>query len=359
MFPYDHYVQLPIEGVNLVDDDSRRPALDDDQEQPLAQDNTGGAMLGHIQRYKAYISDLKKGNSSGISAAFGRASDLLPPEVMQVAPPAAKSSAKSAVAQAGSAAPAPALDEVVFASGADTTQLRASVEELIAECATELENPVGETLDTPYGELKVDEVFVEGSRRTFMLSDLRVIDEAEYLRWRRVPDSTATEGAARPVSVPFGGDRAPDLSVTTPAGNLLWNVYFNGYDAEKIAMFDGTFIGRAEGRDEMVLALRVGPGQTKAFILSGLMVDPTTGNVFAEANQGAFTAGFLNTGWRVFQYRTREHGDLYYVSEPPLPDCESVTIQVNNLSIDMETGAVSYETTDSAAVVTLRSRRLN
>ena len=352
MFPYDHYVQLPIKGVNLVDDDSRRPALDDDQEQPLAQDNTGGAMLGHIQRYKAYISDLKKGNSSGISAAFGRASDLLPPEVMQVAPPAAKSSAKSAVAQAGGAAPAPALDEVVFASGADTTQLRASVEELIAQCATELGNPVGETLDTPYGELSVEEVFVEGSRRTFMLSDLRVIDEAEYLRWRRVPEVVAA-------SVPFSGDSAPDLAVTTATGNLLWNVYFKGYEAEKIAMFDGTFIGRAEGRDEMVLALRVGPGKTKAFILSGLMVDPTTGNVFAEANQGAFTAGFLNNGWRVFQYRTREHGDLYYVSEPPLPDCESVTIQVNNLSIDMETGAVSYETTDSAAVVTLRSRRLN
>lgn len=330
----------------------------------------GGLMVGHIERYKNYISDLKRGGSSGISAAFGRASDLLPPEVLEISPPA-KPAADVALPRDQPAQIRENLDLGAHVFTTVDSPAMASVREKVkgfaAQCSIDLTEPIGEVVDTPYGQLAVEEVFVEGDARLFLLSDQRVIDEPSFQRWKRVDNGDiAATAVVEPISDTFssapGGDGFADatrLRVTAPNGGFLWDVHFDGYEPMRVEMFDGSLIARAEGRDDMVLALKSGGTDgLKLYLLSGLMVDPTTGNVFVESNQGAYTAGFLNNGWRIHQYRTRDKGEQYFVTEPIVPGREPLTIQVSKLNLDMETGEVSYETIDNAAVVTLRTRKL-
>lgn len=400
-----------------------------EDEEQIVRANAGG-MVDHIQRYKQYITNLKKGQSSGISAAFGRASDLLPADVMELQPPQTKPSI-----------PAPDLGDRVISANFDKNYLRQTIENIISDCAAELEHPIGKTLHTPYGELTVEDVFVEEGRRHFLLSDLRVIDESEFLQWSSTgvddlqSDDFADEAEEEIASDDFADDayqgtesdsdedqgiegdnfaddedeavtgdyfdgatehasedfvdeadeavpndhfaddydevlpsRAPitaggemtQLTVTSAAGSFLWKVFFKGFDPERVVMFDGSMITRAEGRDEHVLALRSADGKDlKIYILSGFMVDPSTGNIFVEANEGVYTAAFLNNGWRVHQYRTHDRGDQFYVTEPSQIGREPATMEVVNLNLNIETGEVSYETMDSAATITLRSRALN
>lgn len=339
--------------------------MSQEDEEARSEANTGGAMVGHIERYKQYISDLKRGGSSGISAAFGRASDLLPPEVMQIKPPAPSAAAVDADGNNGYQ-----LDERVFAENYDAKALRETVESLITACAPDLTSPVGDLLNTPFGELTVDEVFIEGERRMFLLSDMRVIDEGRYQRWRVEPavdesNATTSRGDSKPDATHDGARsllggirRAPDLTVTTSNGSFLWNIYFDGYDAERVDMFDGSTIAKAEGRDELILALNCFADGFKLYMLSGIMIDPTSGNIFIESNEGAYTAGFLNNGWRIHQYRTSDRGEIYFVTEPIIAGHQPLTIEVTNLVLDMESGTVSYETADNAATVMLRSRKL-
>lgn len=326
----------------------------------------GGLMVGHIERYKNYISDLKRGGSSGISAAFGRASDLLPPEVLEISPPAKPAAAEVPPAETRENL---ALGARVFTKvdSLAVASVREKVNLFAAQCSLELTEPIGEIVDTPYGQLVVEEVFIERDARAFLLSDQRVIDEASFQRWKRVDGAEiaaapVVEPATDSVSSAPGTAESADttkLRVTAPNGGLLWNVLFDGDEPTRVEMFDGSLIAKAEGRDEMVLALNSGgTAGSKIYLLSGLMVDPTTGNVFVESNQGAYTAGFLNNGWRIHQYRTRESGEQYFVTEPIVSGREPMTIQVSKLNLDMETGEVSYETVDSAAVVTLRTRKL-
>lgn len=326
--------------------------LSPEDNEAISEPDSGGAMVGHIQRYKKYISDLKRGGASGISAAFGRASDILPPEAMQIAPPV------TTIASSAATENKHRLDEQVFSETYDAQSLRDSVEALVSTCARDLTTAVGEQLDTPFGELTVDEVFIEGERRMFLLSDMRVIAEEQYLRWRRTPADIDKSSVDKSQLARDATGRAPDLTVTNAVGALLWNVYFDGYEPTRVDMFDGTTIARAEGRDELILALNSNGEGVKFFVLSGMMVDPTTGNVFIESNEGAYTAGFLNNGWRIHQYRTRDRGQVYYVSEPVVAGQKPLTIEVANLMLDIETGTVSYETTDNAATVTLRTRKL-
>jgi hypothetical protein len=74
----------------------------------------------------------------------------------------------------------------------------------------------------------------------------------------------------------------------------LWDIYYVGTDVRSITMADGSSIRHAEGRPEFILALRTDSEPTfKFFILDGLIVDPSTGNIYVEANEGALKSRVL------------------------------------------------------------------
>jgi hypothetical protein len=416
-------------------------------------------MAEHLKRYRDYINDLKSGQSSGISAAFGRATDLLPPEVMEIRAPKINKAPDQPLG----------LGDQALAEHYDKNYLRQTVETMVQTYANDLEDPVGCTVLTSTGSEEVLSVYVENGERMFMLSDLSVIDEETFRRSLVRPDvgdnqldnlppgtsdyseelesdstldgNTADDseenksGNSQTRKTPEGLeehepssqtgktsdnweehnlDSAPegtpksnedledeeeeddvdvddddddwgtlldDLSsddwndslngvqassfgalnqlVTAPDGTVLWRVYYVNDGPELVSMADGSIIKRAEGRSEYVFSrFSAIEDDIKYFILSGLVVDPSTGNVYLEANEGAYTAAFFNNGWRVQQYRSHEGEETYYATEPAKPDRAAITSQVANLKLELTTGEVSYDTMDSAASVTLKSRKL-
>lgn len=434
---------------------------EDDYEEPSSG---SGDMVEHIQKYKNYIQGLKKGQSSGISAAFGRASDLLPADVLEVAPP---KGAATAVA-------AHELNERVLAEGFDRAALRTAVEGLILGCAEQLDAHIGTIVMTAEGPSEVVNTFVEDGQRKFMLANLDVIDEDEFQRSRErsqeellevseevetfedfddsdfteetfeqyaqadhaeneesetdegtVEDvetveneqtvveydgsdenveveSEATETESnteqietqeeaprsamkrrrtmeRPLpsfssqvhsesvkkfgelydSAIFDEERPFDLVVHGTGGNILWGVHYDGLEIDQVVMADGTQIRRAEGRYDYVMVQRANDRlHPRVYILSGVMVDPETGNIYVEANQGGYTAAFLNNGWQIHQYRSRDSRDSFYAKEPDRPGRPGAFLEVINLALDVQSGEVTYETADSSATVTLKSRKL-
>lgn len=378
------------------------------------EEGSGGGMSDHLKRYQTYINSLKSGKSSGISAAFGRAADILPPEALEIkaplnskagtpiGPPPMFSKAGSADPAVATAAPElkqaeartpPALDEQVLDLEADKEFLRRSVEEMVASCAAALDDPVGARVLTDEGEQEVISVYLENGERMFLLSDLSMIGERDFLT-RLVTDvqnastpevhkpapatnepsppqvpvlkqETSQAQAAKEPSVQFQqiqpelSANQPTLEVKNPSGTLLWHVYYGERDVSLISMSDGGLIKRAEGRKEYVFStLSQIDGDIKLYILSGLLVDPNTGNIYIEVNEGAYTAAFLNNGWRIHQYRRHEGSESFYVTEPVRPDRAPITTQVKALDLNMKTGEVSYETMDSSANITLKCRAL-
>lgn len=377
--------------------------------------SSGGTMADHLKRYRDYVGDLKRGQSSGISAAFGRASDLLPPEVMEIkappiaAPPVVASTGAATaplvaqaqavvsapvVAQAPVAAqaqsPPPAVGQIVLAPDYDREYLRNTVETLIKDYADGLDDPVGSLVQTSSGVEEVLSVYVENGERMYMLSDLSVINDETFRRDLLQPADTQIQTApeepdqslspprqlprqaqaptVRQEAQPSTVERlvaeasvtgnALDQSVTTADGANLWQIYYDD-GPQLVSMADGGIIKRAEGRSEYVFSrLSSEDGDLKFFILSGFIVDPATGNIYLEANEGAYTAAFLNNGWQVHQYRSHAGEDTYFVSEPMKPGTAPATRQVRSLDLDPATGAVSYETMDSSASITLKSRKL-
>lgn len=410
--------------------------MSDESDYEQSEDSGGGGdMVEHIQKYKNYIQGLKRGQSSGISAAFGRASDLLPPDVLEVAPPKG-----ATVATVGHE-----LDERVFAAEYNQEALRTAVEGLILSSAEQLEDHVGAIVMTAEGPSEVVNCFVEEGQLKFMLANLDVIDEDEFNRSRQEsegelesddttyddnessvadfedqmfeeaehalssdevkddevevedealveedyfqpqqqevepeptpPPMPAPAPAMRHVheeqrenvrkfgdtieSVIFDEERPFDLVVTTPSGSVLWGVHYDNLEIDQVVMSDGTQIRRAEGRHEYVMVQRASDRlHPRIYILSGVMVDPITGNVYAEANEGGYTAAFLNNGWQIHQYRSRDSKDTFFVKEPARPGRPGAFMEVINLALDVQSGEVSYETVDSSATVTLKSRRL-
>lgn len=341
---------------------------------------SGANMSEHLKRYRTYIDELKQGASSGISAAFGRATDLLPPEVMAI-----KVEPVDLVAQIIS------LDSQVFAEEFDREYLRDSVQNLVQACAEELEDPVGRMVRTEGGREEVLSVYLENGERMFMLSDLSVIDESTFVstlvpdtavlgRTLGAEDSTAaiavedevtevassnieeTQLRSQPQSTPIKQpvNQSFTQTVTTLDGLPLWQVYYSAEGPELVSMADGGIIKRAEGRQEYVFS-RLSPtdGDIKFFILSGFVVDPSTGNVYFEANEGAYTAAFLNNGWTIHQYLSSQGEETFFVTEPVRPDRLPITMKVKSIDLDLGTGEVTYETMDSAASITLKSRKLS
>jgi hypothetical protein len=336
-------------------------------------------MSDHLKKYRDYIDELKQGRSSGISAAFGRATDLLPPEVMAI-----KAEPVDLVAQIME------LDSNVLADGFDRDYLNESVQALVQAYADDLDDPVGTTVTTDSGTEVVLSVYVENGVRMFMLSDLSTIDEAVYQRTlvADAADSDEVEShdlvssedvvgvavvpptdLSSPSDFPLPSDfpspqeniEQPFIqSVATVDGMPLWQVHYSPAGPELVSMADGGIIKRAEGRQEYVFSkLSATDGDIKFFILSGFVVDPGTGNVYFEANEGAYTAAFLNNGWTIHQYLSCQGDETFFVTEPVRADRLPITMKVKSIDLDLTTGEVTYETMDSAASITLKSRKLS
>lgn len=376
-------------------------------------------MSDHLKRHQDYINSLKAGKSSGISTVFGRAADILPPEAMEVdAPSAAKnlslsmpplsSSTESAPAvlaapppqlkipaslskplpgsgitkaSATKASPPPLpsepqagapqfydLDEPVLDMAADQALLKSTVQDLVADCARALEDPIGCLVQTDGGEEEVISVYLENGERVFLLADLTMIDEREFARRLLRPSAEEMESVlveakervaeqARPAPVVEPVPRQV-FEVRGDSGELLWHAYFGDNGISLISLADGSFIKRAEGRNEYVFStLSAADGDIKIYILNALVFDPKTGNIFIEVNQGAFTAAFFNNGWRAHQYRRHDGSETYYVSEP----ISINMVQVTNLQLDIQGGECRFDTIEpsgASRTITLKSRVL-
>ena len=329
---------------------------------------SGGTMSDHLKKYRDYIDELKQGRSSGISAAFGRATDLLPPEVMAI-----KAEPVDLVAQLME------LESKVFSDDYDSEDLKESVQSLVQAYAEDLDDMVGRAVKTDSGTEEVLSVYVENGVRMFMLSDLSTIDEETFQRTlvavvaassaseiveepsesasgekQEVPSQLSVHAESPPQPAPFS------QAVTTLDGLPLWQVYYSTEGPELVSMADGGIIKRAEGRQEYVFSrLSATDGDIKFFILSGFVVDPSTGNVYFEANEGAYTAAFLNNGWTIHQYLSSQGDETFFVTEPVRADRLPITMKVKSIDLDLSTGEVTYETMDSAASITLKSRKLS
>lgn len=337
--------------------------------------SSGGTMSDHLKKYRDYIDELKQGRSSGISAAFGRATDLLPPEVMAI-----KAEPVDLVDQLIE------LESTVLDDDFDCAYLKESVQSLVQAYAEDLDDPVGRIVETDSGREEVLSVYVESGVRMFMLSDLSTIDELTFQRTLVPTDDTNplcvnSQESTEPLTVSpqeacpahsIAELQSPQLpqskpadqsfiqSVTTLDGLPLWQVYYSAEGPELVSMADGGIIKRAEGRQEYVFSrLSATDGDIKFFILSGFVVDPSTGNVYFEANEGAYTAAFLNNGWTIHQYLSPQGEETFFVTEPVRPDRVPITMKVKSIDLDLSTGEVTYETMDSAACITLKSRKLS
>jgi hypothetical protein len=418
--------------------------LSDDEDPNATQ--SGSAMADHLQRYKNYINNLKKGKSSGISAAFGRATDLLPPELFEIKPPHVRTDSTFHYE----------LNDQIFIHESDRARIKETVVKILELTHDQLNEPVGTAVRMPDGRTTVVDVLVESGQRLFMLANGKVIDERAFSSLsverasaapaqnhspaqltdtereliselegvftndeddddnnlsneshtsgaHRLPDQNEQTDAdqlfdqneqtdadqlfdeneqsnthqssgeddderfdARAGETNLEFDESnwdegwPELTITTAGGANLWNIYYDGPDVRAVVMSDGSSIRRAEGRPEFVLALRSDTSTTyRFFVLDGLIVDPSTGNVYIEANDGAYSAAFLNNGWILHQYRTHDGSETYYSTAPASENDERrITLQVLNLTLDASIGVVTYDTLDGSASVTLKSRSL-
>jgi hypothetical protein len=329
-----------------------------DEDEPVSA--TPGSMVEHIQKYKDYIQDLKQGKSSGISAAFGKANDLLPPDVMAVALTAVPEKAATSTE----------LNSVVFADENDRAALRNAVEGLILSCADQLAEFLGVEVISESGEnSEVINVFMEDGERKFMLANLDVVDQAWFDQNRQDISVEAVAAEFEQEELFETAEQSIDiveLIIPDARGNHLWTVAYRDREIAEIVMADGSQISKAHGRNEFVYVDRADKSlRSDVFILSALMVDPSTGNIFGEVNDGAINMAFLNNGWHIRQYRqeagqsgqsqSQEHS---YVREPPKGTARAVLVEVQNLELDVESGEVSYESLDSAATIKLKSRQI-
>jgi len=325
---------------------------------------TPGGMVDHLRRYRDYIGGLKAGNASGISSAFGRASQILGIEAGQAAKEAAARNAAPAPEPAAPVeATAPTSAKICSAEVSAAVKVQKALQEAVTAPATmdsasqHADDPIGARVMTSGGEQEVLSVYVENGERMFMLSDLSVIDEKSFLATQIKPEVPRFAEIPAESPVEAASARRTDLHVTDANGASLWTVYWGETEPELIAMIDGSLIKQAEGEQKFVFS-SVAPsgGEIRFFILDGLVVDPSTGNIYMEASGGEYCAAFLNNGWRIEQYQRPGRTQRFFVTEPRRSDRTAVTTEVADLQLDLATGEVTYQTADRAATMTLQSR---
>ncbi|MDZ4835331.1 MAG: hypothetical protein SGJ27_16255 [Candidatus Melainabacteria bacterium] len=363
-------------------------------------DDSEGAMSEHLQRYRKYIDSLKQGRSSGISSVFGRASDLLPPDVLEIKPPTMVAeripTAEQVIGDFGNAnhinrnvenVRSERLnfdddDEVV--SG-DVERGEAGPKDLDPDHGDDDDNAEDldpdedddassgdsgsddddqediesdEDDDDDDSDVEDDDEEVDDVEEDDDDDDDDAEDEDEEVEDQddvfEEQDSKATDDD----DTAEDDTETEELTVQSAQGNHLWTIYFNRVTPLVITMSDGSSIQNAEGRDDTILSLRNGGGSFKFFILSGLVIDPITGNIYVEANDGAFTAAFMNNGWQIQQYRNHEGEETYYATEPFKSGRDRLTMQITNVALDPVHGEVSYDSLDGSASMTLKSRKL-
>lgn len=332
-----------------------------------------GGMAEHLDRYRNYIDGLKSGKASGISAAFGRASDLLPPEALSIPAPKLECSERR-------------LGHTLFPNEEDRQMLRESLELLIKSGAISHEelltvpideaqefggDAVGLTVETETGLQQVLSTYLESGRRMFMLSDLSIIDEETFRKSlvhgavsepAEAKEAEAEASANKDTELPAPSIEGRALTVLSESGMLLWQVEYDEHGVRLVSMGDGSVIKRAEGRNDFVFSLLCREdGDIKFYILSGLVVDPGTGNIYMEANQGAYSSAFLNNGWTAHHYRSAQGVESFFLTEPMQVLTQEgrspETFPVNRLRLDMETGSLFYSMTGERELE-LSSRRL-
>jgi hypothetical protein len=389
-------------------------------------DDSEGAMSEHLQRYRKYIDSLKQGRSSGISSVFGRASDLLPPDVLEIKPPTMVAeripTAEQASGDFGYANHINRNADYVRSERSDFDDDDEVVSENVerSEASSESLDPndgedddSAEDLDSDDGDddsaedLDADEDDDDSSDGSHSDDDDEEDieseededdddsdvddddsdvedddddeenDEDEANDDDDVQDADDDEEDVEDQDDDFeqDGEKSDDnesdqddtaksdteteeLTVKSAQGNHLWTIYFNRVAPLVITMTDGSSIQNAEGRDDTILSLRTDRDSFKFFILSGLVIDPITGNIYVEANDGAFTAAFMNNGWQIQQYRNHEGEETYYATEPFKPGRDRLTMQITNVALDPVHGEVSYDSLDGSASMTLKSRKL-
>ncbi len=341
--------------------------------------DSGSIMADHLKKYRDYISDLKSGQSSGISSIFGRAVDLLPPEMMAIKPPTptqVQQSGQRLRVRAGENAAGKGEGNVGGLAGAAKTLLATGALDFVPQDGgigvdSFSGDPVGISVDRPdRGSVEqVLSVYFEDGQRKFMLSDLSVIDETDFERYRvregiqtsqEAPSSTNILDAIFASTADEISTPAETLRVTTVSGALLWQVFYDAAGPKLVSMADGGIIKKAEGRDDFIFSwMSPVDGDIKFYLLSALVVDPTTGNIYLEANEGAYSAAFLNTGHRIHQYRSALGEESFFATEPSAQDWMPRTVQVRDLTLDMQSGTVSYVGIDDSGVTRLASRSLS
>lgn len=346
-----------------------------DKKNDAQNGESGSIMADHLKKYRDYISDLKSGQSSGISSIFGRAADLLPPEVMAIKPPT-----QTQVQQSGQRLRVKIEKNVEgniggLAGAAETLLATGALDFVPQDAGTGVDSfsgdPVGISVDRPDSSRveQVLSVYFEDGDRKFMLSDLSVIDETDFERYRvregiqtgqDAPSSTNILDAIFASTADETSTPAETLRVTTESGALLWQVFYDTTGPKLISMADGGIIKKAEWRDDFIFSwMSPVDGDIKFYLLSALVVDPTTGNIYLEANEGAYSAAFLNTGHRIHQYRSAFGEESFFATEPSAQDWMPRTVQVRDLTLDMQSGAVSYVGIDDGGVTRLTSRSLS
>lgn len=331
-------------------------------------DNEGssseGGMSEHLQRYRKYIDSLKEGRSSGISSVFGRASDLLPADVLEIKPPkvVAESFPRGLAEDFGVGGKEGHIntnsdDETVAPDSSATlgewSDSSADYFEQTSdflETEDEDDEPMSDELEgdgeDSFGDFDSDDdIEYEIEEDAEESEDDQIEDDTEESEDDEFEDSNSDSDSE-------------ELTVRSSQGDHLWTIHFNRVKPLLITMADGSGIKNAEGRDETILALKTSRDQFKFFILSGLVIDPVTGNIYVEANDGAFTAAFMNNGWQIQQYRNHEGEETYYATEPFKPGRDRLTMQITNVALDPVNGEVSYDSLDGSASMTLKSRKL-
>lgn len=259
------------------------------------------------------------------------------------------------------------LNEPVLDMSADQALLKSTVQDLVADCALALEDPVGCLVQTDNGEEEVISVYLENGARVFLLSDLTMLDEREFTARLIKPNVQDMESVLQEAKdrVEEPGEKAAEITPTKQvfevrgdSGELLWHAYFGDNGISLISLADGSFMKRAEGRNEYVFStLSATDGDIKIYILNALVFDPKTGNIYIEVNQGAYTAAFFNNGWRAHHYRRHDGSETYYVSEP----ISINMMQVTNLQLDIQGGECRFDTIEPAGTsrtINLKSRFL-
>jgi hypothetical protein len=427
-----------------------------------------GAMSEHLQRYRKYIDSLKQGRSSGISSVFGRASDLLPPDVLEIKPPTVvanrfpkdvagdletgsngnhinKEATQNKVIDHASSSEIETTADASAYFGEQNDKIgrnksRAYSEELVASRLAKHksgevqsdevvdaerggENIVGDDdgendIDADDADEDDDSGVDDDAEDQDACDDVEdedssgdIVDEEEVDdNDDEIDDDDDDDEIAEDVDDLVGEDdddeldefdddqinedadadddedyvasgknlggevgaqhhhhgrtdpnqdaTTEELTVKSAQGAHLWTIFFNRVEPLFIKMSDGSSIKNAEGRDDTILALKTNGEQFKFFILSGLVIDPITGNIYVEANDGAFTAAFMNNGWQIQQYRNHEGEETYYATEPFKPGRDRLTMQITNVALDPVYGEVSYDSLDGAVSMTLKSRKL-